>query len=778
MSQVFELDNVIRLVKNPDEGKNNLHGGKIIRLNFNKGEILYKKKLLDFNRDIRYYWVSTYNRAENAAECSVKDFSTGNAIIVKIKYEVNCPPGNEEKVVLALYKGSHPGAALNELIEGWVFDFTDAIKRKGGNPVLDYFNYSQDLKEALRERVSRCVGLNSDFLLTLKYEDELKTSTINSNYFSVRVKDCDEELNLKFETGLAVNQKSKIYAILNYTRFPEIEGLFTECIQKFVLEHISLHDFIYNLNGSVKEKLTGILNDTLLEKGRQIAWINFETSIASTFPPQTKKIHHQVECDIKSHACKIKIHHKLLIQLEDLGKYKATKISKEQDKDSKDKAIDDLVREKLDIFTQNILFDKTYVDILLDFEQEEDRQEILTKIKKDMQDYLESIGYSVKHLMVEPNEEPLIWKRDGFLVEVKDEDYPTQDSRVNVRLAVVARGKLKDLRKIAKYIIPTNDIKENMKRVIREEIQKQMHEVDPEEYYMPINFTDREPVVERLRRIVKEKLGATFFAEEVFVTIKPVENDLVDRLQKLKEGNPHLFEIKVLPQLDSGHTEEVGFEVEFVILTVNKDGWQPFLSKKFDSPQEEIEKIKQTLTLDLTEKFQDVPAHILLGNDVEMKKKLKEKARDSHSKIAAVFGLDIFISLIKRKATKLEEANLAVRYEQIELQKEKEKDMIKKAKDADLRDLYFLRQKKSELIDPDCPDGEALKEVNQRISEIMKTSAHPENAGQKLLKPVKKDAELNWSFDQFEDEFANKALPSKKAQPIERKKQQEESKNE
>jgi len=769
MSQVFELDNVIRLVKDTKECKDSLHGGKIIRIDINKGEILYTKKLFDFNRNIRYYWVSNYNRAENVTECSIKDFSTGKDINIKIKYEVNCQPGNEEKVVLALYKGSNPGAALNELLEGWIRDSTDEIRQRGGNPVLDFFNYSQGLKDALREKVYRCVGLNSDFLLTLKYEDDLKTSTINSNYFPVRVKDYDGELNLKFETGLAVNQKSKIYAILNYTRLPEIEGLLTECIKKSVLESISLHSFIYDLNGSVKQKLTGILNDALSDKGRQIAWINFETSISSTFPAQTRKINHQVTCDIKTHSCKMEIHHKLLIQLEDLGKYKSEKISGD---------LDELVREKLDVFTQNILFDKTYVDILLDFEQEEDRQEILTKIKKGMQDFLGSIGYSVKHLMVEPNEEPIILKRDGFLVEMEDEDFPTHDSRVNVSLTVVARGKLKDLRKIAKYIIPGKDIKENMKQAMREEIQKQMHEVDPEEFYMPVNFPDREPVVERLRHIVKEKLEETFYAEEVFVTIKPVKNDLIERFQELKNGSPYLFEIEVLPQLDSGHAEEVAFEVEFLVVNVNKDGWQPFLFRKFDSPKEEIEKIKQTLALDLTEKFQNVPAAILLGNDMEMKKELLKVARYSHSKIAAIFGLDVFISLISRKATKLEEANLEVRYKQIDVQKEKEKAMIHINKDADLRDLKWLRSKKSELIDPDCPDGEALEEVNQRITEIRNTSAHPENAGQNLLMPAKKDAESKWSFDQFEDEFANKALAPGKEQEENDKRQQEGNSNE
>ena len=91
------------------------------------------------------------------------------------------------------------------------------------------------------------------------------------------------------------------------------------------------------------------------------------------------------------------------------------------------------------------------------------------------------------------------------------------------------------------------------------------------------------------------------------------------------------------------------------------------------------------------------------------------------------------------------------------------------------RDLYKAM---SSMKTVPCPDGEALEEVNQRITEITRTAAHPANAGQKLLKPAKKDAERNWSFDQFKDEFANKALDTGKEQAVNNKDQQEESSNE
>lgn len=757
MSQVYELDNVIRLVKDAEVNTGDLHGGKVIRLDANKDEILYKRVFITFNRNIRYYWVSTYNRAESSTECPVKDFSTDKSIVIKMKYEASCPPGNEEKAVLALYKGSNPGATLNDLLNSWVRDFTDDIRRSKNRPVLDFYNYYRELKGTLVEKAARYTGLAIDFLMTLKHEDQLKPEKIASANFPVRIDECEGELNLKYDAGVAVDPKRKIDAILNYDRLHELEKLITRSIQEYVLAHIPLHDFIYHLKDSVKQRLTDMLNDVLQDHGRKIAWLNLDADEAKQPGPETQNIHHMVKCDIKSQDYTIDIHHKLLVQLEDYGKYKKYQTESRSTDD-----LEKLIKIKLNDITQGVLYDKTYVDILLDFEKEEDNQVILKDIKRDMQQFLISIGYSVKHLMVEPDVEIFVLKRDGFHLVVPEQDYSTRDTRVKIRFEVVARGRLKELKKIQRYIVPNKDVKKEMIDVISNVVQAKMHEIEPEEFYMPDNFPGCELVEGRLRNAIIGKLEEVFYTEDVFVTIKPAENDLIERFQKLKQDSPYLFDIEIFSQLGGGHKEKVLYDIEFYIVNVHKHGWQPFLLRKYGSHEEEVAKIIETLGRDIKDKFQSLPAYVLLGNDMEVKRQLVSTARLSHSKIAVMFGLDIEITLVTRRETELEKANYEVRMEQIEQQKEKEKKMIEIVTEADLDDLQKLRDKKSELIDPDCPDDDALQEVDQRITDLIGKSAHAENAGQNLLKPGETIDENKWSFEMFQDEF-KKALPQETA---------------
>lgn len=111
------LYSVIRWLDSSDLKEDYIKSGKIIILDLNKGKILEKKPLFTLGRDLRYYWVSTGNKAENKAECVIKDQLKDQQVIVKIWYEVECKPQKEEKVVLALSKKNKPDEALNELIE-------------------------------------------------------------------------------------------------------------------------------------------------------------------------------------------------------------------------------------------------------------------------------------------------------------------------------------------------------------------------------------------------------------------------------------------------------------------------------------------------------------------------------------------------------------------------------------------------------------------------------------------------------------------------------------
>jgi hypothetical protein len=748
MSQVYPLDNVIRLSKRPGKNQEDSHMGKLIILDVNRKKVLGKDPKIKFGRDLRYYYVFFHTSARNETEYRIGDFPSDQSIVVKIKYEAKVEPQNEETVVLSLYDGNNPGVVLNNLIENWIRDFIESKKSNGVQPILDFYNYRVELMEYLCKKASQDAGISIEFSISLKYEEDLKEVEICSDNFPVRVKGYDDEINLAFKIGLAINEKNKIYAILNYTKLDSLEKFLQSKLKGYILENTTLDQFVFDLNGTLKDDLKRFLNEVLKEKGREVAWFKLESEASSIYPlPQ--KFLHLTRCDISDYSKKVEIHHKLLMQLNDLAKYNAKKKTGDLEK---------WVTDQLDTITQDILFDKKYVELVLDFDQPEDSRQTLNAIKEKMQDRAESIGYSVKHLIVDPDLKPLKL-RDGFEVELKEANFATLDNRVDVGLGIVVTGKIKDLKKVAEYIKPDVDIIEEMRLTIIEEVRTKMHEINPERFYMPFNYPEKETVPELLQKKIAEKLNKKFYADEINVIIKILDTDLINRITDLIKGNLYRFEINVSPRRSYGHRETVPFKIEFEIQSVAKDGWHNFLNLRSEPLEDLKEKITKTIADEIVHHFQKIPVDVLLANEKKVSETLLEIANITRLKIADVFGLDVFITQVSREDTFVEKANQAVFMSQVEGQKEKERKMLEINHNDDLQNLEELLRKRSELLDPDIADEEKIANIDKKISEIRKKSSHPVDKGKKILAPVKDDSDEKWDIASYYEEIKNGVLP-------------------
>jgi len=748
MNQSLNLNEVIRLVTLEEANRIrrgiNQSNDKVVRIDMKNGEILYKKPLFGFRRYIRYYWVSTQKIAEASVDVTIKDFSSNLSIIIHLFYEVKCEKGKEEKVVLSLYRGNYPIVVFNQIIQGKVQEFI-AMKRKSGvNPVLEYFHYQEELKRYLVEEIKQIVGLDMEVILTLKNEEKLDTLMIKSDEFIVRVRDCDDELKLKFEATINVSEKNRIYAILNYPYLNELDSFIREKIKRFILENILLHDFVYGLHHSVKNRLISILNSELELKGRKIAWLRLDGLTGSATAENTLNIYHTVNCDIKDYSKKIEVEHRLLMQLDDIGKYKANK---------REISLNDWVKEKLNEITRNALFEKRYIDILLDFEKVEKDREALKIIKTEMRQFSESIGYSVKHLIVEPNMKPLIIKRDGFLVQ-KVGEFSTLNNRVNVKLDIVVTGKLNDLSKIPHYITPDKDIIHEMEQVIYYEAEKQMHNVDPQKFYMPFKYPDEESIEDILKMVIEERLQKIFFAGDVTVIIKRMETDVIQRILNLINSNPYQIYVDVIPLRGGGIQEKVTFEVEFLVETVSR--WNTFIYKNFESYDHEIERIKQALNSNIAGNFQTVPFEVLKYTKHDNSRKLLEVARTSQAKIASIFGLDIIISDVRRKATMTESAQQKILTEKVRTQTDQEIAIIGKEKDVTLEKVDKLHGINLQYLDPEFSDEEPKEYAEKELEEIKRRAKETSIEGSEVFKLPTQVSSQKWSPDEYKDDFKEK----------------------
>jgi hypothetical protein len=658
---------------------------------------------------------------------------------------VKCENGNEEKIVLSLHKGETPTAVLNRLLHTLVLDFAAEKRKSGGNLVLEFFQYREELKHHLAEKVMEKIGLEIEVVLDLEHEKDLDIFTVKSGDFPIRVKDYDKEISLKFEAGLKVNEKNRIYALLYYSKLNELEAYMREHIKKFTLENVSLHEFVYDLHSDYRKKLIAELDKKLDNQGREIAWIRLESKVDDAFPEHNLNFQHTVECDIKDYTKPIEVEHRLLLQLEDIGKYRAKQGTK---------SLKQWVEEKLNEITRNALFEKRYVDILLDFEKEENDREALKLIKHEMQQFTDAIGYRVKHLIVEPNMKPLIIKRDGFIIQ-KAGDFSTRNKRVNVKLDIVVTGKLNDLSKIPKYIAPDKDIILEMEQVIYNEAEKQMHKVDPQKFYMPSKYPDEESIDDILKTTIEKQLQQVFFAKEVEVIIKRMETDVLKRILNLINGNPYQIDVEVLPFRGGGTQETIIFAVEFLVKTVSE--WNTFIYKNFENHEQEIARIKQALIGDISGKFQTIPFEVLKYTSYDNSRKLLEVARKSEGKISGIFGLEINLTDVKRKSTMIENAQQEILEKKVTVQTQQEIAIIEKEKEVNLEKVNKLEGISLKYLDPEYSDEEPKDFAEKEIEKIKNKAKETSIDGKEAFKLPAVPSARKWSPDEYGDEFSDKA---------------------
>jgi hypothetical protein len=489
----------------------------------------------------------------------------------------------------------------------------------------------------------------ADIVLSIKGEDLLINITINTGPFNVRLMDYNDNLSLQVETRLNVDNSNINAAVPYISQQDSLKDFVIEQTKKYLLENITFHQFVFKLNTTVKMELMEMLERALPSKGWKPSWLQLKSKIDFEIPKQNVAVHYSVRCDIHDYSQKIEVEYKLLLQLNDLGLFKNNSFSI---------SLEEWVEERLNTIIENELFNKRYVDILLDFGQEDPgKQEILNRIREQMQRQANAIGCTVKHLIVQPNMKPLSIMRNGFMLHLKEEIFSTLINRVNVKLDIVITGKISDLGKIHDHITPDKDIEKEMERIVLQETKKQMHAVDPQEFYMPFKYSEGETVEEKLKNAIIRVMTGKFHAHEITVIIKRLENDLIKRILDLVNGSPYHILVDILPLGGGGTQEPIKFEIEFIIQAVSN--WNIFTYKNFDPKNmEEIKKITDALQKDIKTKFMTVPYEVLKYSSFEEANRLLKLARMSHAKISAIFGLEINITNLTRFPTEVELAQL------------------------------------------------------------------------------------------------------------------------
>ena len=404
-----------------------------------------------FGGRLSYYIVANNSDASNFSEgkvrAIVRDFIGNRSIDVEITYETSCPRGKEKEVLYALCEGNlQPKDELEHRIKQYVAEYS----RLDGRQFIDnYFSELSRLKDVIVSGVQRETGLLFDLRIILAGEKELEPFLIQPTSFTVRVQDCDDALDLNIHTELIVDEANKVKAILKAGREFELANLVKDAIRDYLRKNISIQQFYSYLTTSVRNKILEHVNNLLSSYGRKINFLTLSSDTEISSRDRFQEITCSIQCAIHEPDFQsFDIKNTLQMELEDISKYR---IAQSPDLLS-------WAKEKLEPVIKTALFQKSYVDVLLKF------NEIADSIKEKIKSAAKEIGYSVEQIVSTPELEPLELIKD-FDLEL-EEAFTLKDVKVEVKLGIIPTLHIPDLKAIEKDLTPNIKLKDSIKNTL------------------------------------------------------------------------------------------------------------------------------------------------------------------------------------------------------------------------------------------------------------------------------------------------------------------------
>lgn len=717
----FELEGIVRKINSKQSLKNSTGDKRIVILDESNGKIVSKTRAFRRYRKYLVYCDTVLKGEVDGIE--VEDFESLNSMFLKITYKVQCPYEDAEILIEKLFYGSgeNPQKKLNIYIERFVEDY---VEKFDSTAVFfrDFFKYRQNLIKELKKNIARDLGLRLDGNVTLKHEKDLKTINVEESFFEVFVANYDGGLQLKYKALLDIHPEPeyRINAILRFDNQKDLNKIIKNSIKKSLIKSVTLNEFIGDFE-RVKEQITTALNNRLKKEGRILTHLSIQTE---TLVSDTEKEYllddFPVSCKLKDSS--IDVTHNLMLNIEDLGKYKNANITD----------LDRWVKDKLVSITKHVLFEKTYLDLILSYENTSRNvsDESITpqeRIKEKMTEATKKIGISVKQLISIPKVKPLELL-NGFSFDVGDTmEFSTVDTRIKVKLVISVTGRIDDLRKIEKHINPQIDIISKMKSKVLEGVKQVIDVVEPERYYIRFKYAeielgDKYSVEKELIDTISKKLKKEFYASELTITPKPLDTDITIRFAKLK-SKLYDFEFETFPFREGGGGEKVQFKVKYKIDGVNPKGWHQFQSKTFESIEEEIQQINMLLQDHLKDTLSTVRTEQLMYRTQMDSRTIEDIANLKLAPIIAeTFGLVIKIVFIGREATRLEDKYHDRRQKVIDIHEKKietEKKTSITVANMKVIELNSLIERYSQLQSiPEYANSEEALSIKKQIDEF------------------------------------------------------------
>ncbi len=667
-----------------------------------------------FGGKLSYYIVAndsdSSNLAEGALKCTVRDFKGDRSIDIVISYEVSCPPGREETALYALCSGNlQPEEELEAIVKKYVAEYS---RPNGAHFIDNYLSKRPELKESVMYGVQQETGLSFQLRISLARENELKPFVIQPTSFSVRVRDYDDALDVNLHAEFIVDEEQKVRAVLEAGQEIKITNLVKEGIRKYLRANVSLRQFYSDLNTSIQNQICDHINDLVIEHGRKINFLTLSSDAIASSPQEFEEIKTTIACEIHDPVLiPFFISNVLQMELNDIGKYRMSQVSD----------LENWVNSKLEPIIKTALFEKTYIQVLLNF------SEISGSIKRQMEQVADDIGYSVNQIISIPELEPLKLTKD-FDVEVEDESFALKDAKVEVRLNIISTLHIPDLQAIAKELSPNVDTKDLIRKELLNVARRFLNQIEPERFYMRFSAPDtgqgeKKSIEEELSDTIRIALEKRFEAKLSSTVIKTLDTEIKICYERLFE---HIgtFELEFNSFKDG---KPVYLDGDFQINGVDQFSWYTFQARK-----PSLESIQNCIKKSIHAKLSNLPSEILSYNNIETQTRLEQLVKQvATESVVQQFGLRIEVNNVSRRLTELEKLKSAAEQGLEELRISKiasvaaarqaelnsQLRIVEASSQAEVDELRMLLAKRQEIIALE-DNAEELEELNEKIEKL------------------------------------------------------------
>ena len=526
----------------------------------------------------------------NAPVIKIPEFSPRRVLKLSTYYEVECPIGNEVKLVNALhYRGGYnSGMLFHKMLYDWTLDFARDERRFPNGFIINFFEAKHELESFLTKQALHYTGLKINIEVDVihgKLEEERIASPLP---FQVTVKDYKKPLKISFEGAIEPEEKYKIFAILYEGKKENLSLQIQHEIEHVFHRFFTLEDYCTRMHTDGTQVLTEHINEFLKKYGRKIHFLQIDTPDASSIMPSDFPIiQHSYPASLSDLMEPVYVESFALLTVTNLVKYKNSGYADEE--------LSMWAKGRLNKIIERIFVGMSYKNTLLN------HQNIVALIGKKFQEEANSLGLSAILRTELKGLSALSMMRKQFRIVIENEAFPTANIGVNIHFDFIVRGTLTNLSEIKNLLDPHIDLELEIKEQVISAVERKVHDLSPHQLFRKFDFRethDGETIREQLENAIIDALEK-FHIFGLQVLVHPRLAYINARLAAL-EKETHHFKMEVFPIRHEGNAERIIFDVEYKITGVAQNGWAQFIAssdyeKNSDSYEEDLEEEEEAM---------------------------------------------------------------------------------------------------------------------------------------------------------------------------------------